>query len=471
MFKLAIHSHILLNTEPPIFVDGLKKHLIVFNVVGLESSNVFAENLPNIQQIAERGTYCPVTPVFPAVTSTVQASLLTGKYPNEHGIISNGKYDRTNYTVSFWDQESSLVEANRIWDFLSDGVSGNVKSAVLFWQNTLYAKSDVVVTPKPIHLENGMIMWCYSRPPGFYEEVLRPKLGEFQLTSYWGPLASSKSTEWIAGATEVTFETQRPAILFTYFPHVDYSAQRFGKNSKEVKEDLVKADNLIGQCIESVKKLDLFDYTDFVVLSEYPFSDVDGSVNLNQLLRDGGFLQVRQIGGFEYIDFEYSDAFAMVDHQVAHIYVKIPAQFDRVKNFLDTIPGIDKVLSTKSEKHKYQIDHPKSGDLIAISEKNKWFTYYWWYDHDKAPPFATTVDIHRKPGYDPVELFFDHHKKTIPIDPSLVRSSHGRPLQLDSGNTSSVFITSIKDETVNSLSTKDSVTTAELGSYLIESYT
>ena len=180
MFELAISFEYSLNTEPPIFVDGLKKHLLVFSVVGLESSNVFAENLPNIQQIAERGAYCPVTPVFPAVTSTVQASLLTGKYPNEHGIISNGKYDRTNYTVSFWDQESSLVEANRIWDFLNGGVSGSVNSAVLFWQNTLYAKSDVVVTPKPIHLVNGMIMWCYSRPPGFYEEVLRPKLGEFQ---------------------------------------------------------------------------------------------------------------------------------------------------------------------------------------------------------------------------------------------------------------------------------------------------
>jgi predicted AlkP superfamily pyrophosphatase or phosphodiesterase len=448
----------------------LKKHLIVFNVVGLESSNVFAENLPNIQQIAEQGAYRPVTPVFPAVTSTVQASLLTGKYPNEHGIISNGTYDRLNYSVSFWDQDSSLVETRRIWDIINGNVSGEVKSAVLFWQNTLYAKSDVVVTPKPIHLENRMIMWCYSRPPSFYEDVLKPKLGEFQLATYWGPFASSKSTEWIAGATEVTFETQRPSILFTYFPHVDYSAQRFGKNSREVKDDLVKADNLIGRCIERVKKLDLFDYTEFVILSEYPFSDVEGFINLNQLLRDEGFLQVRQIGGYEFIDFEYSDAFAMVDHQVAHIYVKLPVQIDQVKKYLDKVPGIDKVLSTGSEKHEYQIDHPKSGDLIAISEKNRWFTYYWWYDPVLAPPYATTVDIHRKPGYDPVELFFDHHKKSIPLDASLVRSSHGRPMQSDSSDSSSIFITSKKDQRVNSLLAKASITSAELGSYLIETY-
>lgn len=440
-------------------------------MVGLDSSNVFAGHLPNIQNISEQGAYCPVTPVFPAVTSTVQASLSTGKYPNEHGVISNGRYDRSNYSVSFWDQDSSLVQSPRIWDILNGEASGEVKSAVLFWQNTLYAKSDVVVTPKPIHLENNMLMWCYSRPPSFYEEVLRPKLGEFQLSTYWGPLASSKSTEWIAGASEVTFKTQRPTILFTYFPHVDYSAQRFGKNSREVKEDLVKADNLIGKFIETAKRLGLSDHTEFVVLSEYPFSDVEGYINLNRLLRDEGYLHVRKIGGYEFIDFEYSDAFAMVDHQVAHIFVKSPSQIDKVNKYLSNIPGVDKVLSTSSGKHEYRVDHLNSGDLIAISEKNKWFTYYWWYDPVNAPPFATTVDIHRKPGYDPVELFIDRHKKSIPLDASLVRSSHGRPLQSDVGDPSSIFITNRKDERVNSLIANNCISSADLGSYFIESYT
>lgn len=439
--------------------------------MGLESSNIFSQNLPSIQQIAEMGSFCEITPVFPAVTSTVQASLLTGKYPTEHGIISNGTYDRQNYSVSFWDQDSSLVKAHRIWDLLDGSSIGNVRSAVLFWQNTLHAKSDIVVTPKPIHLENGIIMWCYSRPPGFYEEVLKPELGEFQLPTYWGPLASSKSSEWIAAATDITFETQRPSILFTYFPHVDYSAQRFGKNSREVKDDLVKADSLIGSSIEKVKRLGLFDRTEFVILSEYSFSDVVGSVDLNRALRDEGFLRVRQIGGYEFIDFEYSDAFAMVDHQVAHIYVKLPDKIDLVKKCLNRITGIDMVLSTENEKHEYQINHANSGDLIAVSDKDKWFTYYWWYDSAMAPPFATTVDIHRKPGYDPVELFFDQSKKSIPLDAGLVKSSHGRPLHLDNGDTFPLFITSRKDETASSLMEKDSVTSAELGSYLIESYT
>ena len=452
-------------------MEDVHKHLIVFNVVGLESDNVFSQNLPNIQKVAEQGSCCRIRPVFPAVTSTVQASLLTGKYPNEHGIISNGIYDRANYSVSFWDQDSSLVKAPRIWDLLNRGSTGDVRSAVLFWQNTLYSKSDIVVTPKPIHLESGMIMWCYSRPQGFYEEFLKPNLGEFQLATYWGPLASSKSTEWIAGATDVTFETQRPSMLFTYFPHVDYTAQRFGKNSMEVKDDLVKADDLIGNSIEKVKKLGLLDQTEFVILSEYSFNDVKGFIDLNRLLREQGFLRVRQIGGYEFIDFEYSDAFAMVDHQVAHIYVNSQVKVDQVKKCLDGIPGIDKILSTEREKFEYQINHTRSGDLIAISDKNKWFTYYWWYDPAMAPPFVTTVDIHRKPGYDPVELFLDHSKKSIPLDASLVKSSHGRPLQWDNGDPSPIFITSRREEDVNNLLKKGSITSADLGSYFIESNT
>jgi predicted AlkP superfamily pyrophosphatase or phosphodiesterase len=451
----------------PVIVNDLKKHLIVCNVVGLESSHIFSEKLPNIQKIADQGAYCSVMPVFPAVTSTVQASLLTGKYPNRHGIISNGTYDRSNFSVSFWEQSSSLVESPRIWDILKKNHAADLRTCVLFWQNTLYANSDIILTPRPIHLENRTIMWCYSKPPGYYEYEIIPRLGDFDLSYYWGPLASSKSSEWIAAATVDTFEKQRPSLLLTYFPHVDYSAQRFGKTSSEVREDLLKSDTLVGKIIEKVKGLGLYDSTEFVILSEYPFNDVTGFIDLNRLLRDEGLIKVRQIGGYEFIDLEYSEAFAMVDHQVAHIYVKNSEFIELTKRILHRTPGIDAVLSTVDDKHEYLIDHPRSGDLIAISERNKWFTYYWWYDDNLAPPFAHAVDIHRKPGYDPLELFFDQKKRSIPLDPSLVKSSHGHLPGLDSKVSSSVFITSNKDDRVASILTRDSVTSADIGSYLI----
>jgi predicted AlkP superfamily pyrophosphatase or phosphodiesterase len=401
---------------------------ILVDVVGLEQEHLDSGLLPNIARVIENGEVAKLEPTFPAVTCSVQASILSGKYPREHGIIANGLYDRSTYSVSFWEQPNSLVQAQRVWDTIKQ--KNGTKTAVLFWQNTLYANSDVVVTPRPIHLDDKMVMWCYSKPLGYYEK-LKEKLGEFNLASYWGPLASPKSSEWIANAAEYTLENERPNFLFVYIPHVDYSAQRFGKRAMQVRDDLKKADEIVGKLVQKSSDLGIRDQTQFVILSEYAFNDVNGAVPLNIILRDAGLLSVRTIQENEYLDFEYSKAFAMVDHQVAHIYVKEGYE-NNAKKALETSSGVHRILDS-SDKKDLAIDHERSGELIAISAKDKWFSYYWWYDESKAPDFARRVDIHRKPGYDPVELFIDPKTKSIPLDTSLVKGSHGRPIDLQTG--------------------------------------
>jgi predicted AlkP superfamily pyrophosphatase or phosphodiesterase len=398
---------------------------ILLDVVGLEQKHLDSGLLPSIAKITENGEVGKLEPTFPAVTCTVQASILSGKYPREHGIISNGLYDRSAFNVSFWEQSSSLVRSQRVWDIVRQ--KNNLKTAVLFWQNTMYANSDIVVTPRPIHLDDKMIMWCYSKPIGYYEQ-LKEKFGEFNLASYWGPLASSKSSEWIANAAEYTLERERPNFLFVYIPHVDYSAQRFGKGGVQVRDDLKKADEIVGRLVQKATTLGIRDEIQFVILSEYNFNDVNGAVPLNLVLRDAGLLSIRTIQEKEYLDFEYSKAFAMVDHQVAHIYIKNGYEKE-ARSVLETTSGVDMVLEGNGKKD-LAIDHERSGDLIAIAAKDKWFSYYWWYDEGKAPDFAHKVDIHRKPGYDPVELFIDPKTKSIPLDTSLVKGSHGRPVNL-----------------------------------------
>lgn len=403
---------------------------ILLDVVGLEQKHLDSGLVPNIAKIIENGEAAKLEPTFPAVTSTVQASILSGKYPREHGIIANGFYDRNTYSVLFWEQPSSLVQAQRVWDTVKQ--KNSKKTAVLFWQNTMYANSDIVVTPRPIHLDDKMVMWCYSKPMGYYEK-LKQKLGEFNLASYWGPLASSRSSEWIENAAEYTLESERPNFLFVYIPHVDYSAQRFGKGSTQVRDDLKKADEIVGRLAQKATDLGIRDETQFVIVSEYEFNDVNGAAPLNLMLRDAGLLSIRTIQEKEYLDFEYSKAFAMVDHQVAHIYVKKGFEGE-TRKVLEATPGVDRILDGRS-KRELGIDHERSGDLVAISARDKWFSYYWWYDESRAPDFARKVDIHRKPGYDPVELFIDQTTKSIPLDARLVKGSHGRPpdLQTDEG--------------------------------------
>jgi predicted AlkP superfamily pyrophosphatase or phosphodiesterase len=413
------------------------KYSILVDVVGLEEKQLDSGLLPNVAKIAENGEIAKLEPTFPAVTSTVQASLLSGKYPREHGIISNGLYDRNTYNVSFWEQSSSLVQSQRIWDTVRKN-NGN-KTAVLFWQNTMYANSDIVVTPRPIHLDDKMVMWCYSKPVGYYEK-LKEKLGEFNLASYWGPLASPKSSEWITNAAEYTLESERPNFLFVYIPHADYSAQRFGKGAVQVRDDLKKADELVGRLVQKVIDLGIREETQFIILSEYAFNNVNGAVPLNLVLRDADLLSIRTIQEKEYLDLEYSKAFAMVDHQVAHIYVKNGYERE-TRKVLENTKGVETILDSSGKK-ELAIDHERSGELIAISTKDRWFSYYWWHDESRAPDFARKVDIHRKPGYDPVELFIDHKTKSIPLDASLIKGSHGRPPDLQTGEGLALYASS-----------------------------
>jgi predicted AlkP superfamily pyrophosphatase or phosphodiesterase len=429
------------------------KHIIVLDIVGLDVSHVNSGLMPAISEIANKGQYGYMKPVFPAVTSTVQTSILSGKYPNEHGIISNGLYDRENLQVQFWEQSSKLVQADRIWDILKRE-NNTIKTSVLFWQNTMFANSDYVITPRPIHLENGQVdMWCYSRPPNYYEEVVQ-SIGEFDLFSYWGPFASFKSSEWIAKSVEYTLQKYNPNLLFAYLPQLDYTSQKFGKDSNEVKQDLRKIDKIIDTIIKKVEEMGKAEETEFIFFSEYAFNNVNDGLSINKILRENGLLYTRTINNKEYIDFEYSKAFAMVDHQIANIYVNNFDDINKIKKELENISGIENVYGER-EKQQMKINHPRSGELIAISTKDKWFNYHWWYENDKAPTFTKTVDIHRKPGYDPLELFIDPQKKSISFETKMIKGSHGRPYNVETGEGLSAYISSKKIENAQSDSFKD----------------
>jgi predicted AlkP superfamily pyrophosphatase or phosphodiesterase len=435
------------------------KHVIVIDIVGLERKHISENITPNIFKISQTGETRDLETVFPAVTCTVQSSLLSGSYPEVHGIISNGLYDRQHYTVSFWEQSSNLVQADRVWDTIK--MHGSVsKTAVLFWQNTIYSNADLVLTPRPLHMDDRMIMWCYSKPPGFYEKLIE-KIGKFDLTWYWGPLVSKKSSEWIEKATEFVLENEKPSILFTYIPHLDYSFQKNGTSYKVLKDDLKFVDDLVGRLVKKVSDMGMLEDTQFIIFSEYGFTDVNSDISLNSIFRENGLLEVREIEQTEYLDLEYSKAFAMVDHQIAHIYVK-ENQTNQVRKILEGIKGVDMILDNNL-KQKMRVNHPRSGDIIAVSTKDKWFSYYWWFDPDKAPSFAKKVDIHRKPGYDPVELFFDPNTNSIPLDGKLVRGSHGR-IQPQGESATPVYVSNIKN--ISETKNGDNLRIITVGQYL-----
>ena len=369
-------------------------------MVGL-TRRLIGEHTPRIAAFMESGRARDVRPVLPGVTCTAQATYLTGKLPAEHGIVGNGWYFKEECEVKFWRQSNHLVQSHKIWDTLRSEDPG-FTCANMFWWYNMYSSVDYSVTPRPNYLADGRkIPDAYSHPPGLRDE-LQKELGTFPLFHFWGPRTTIRSSRWIADASMYTDAKFDPTLTLIYLPHLDYNLQRYGLDFEKISVDLREIDAVVG---------DLLDYyqgqgTKVVLLSEYGITDVNRPVHLNRLFRNKGWLGLRTERGLELMDAGASEVFAVADHQIAHIYVKDPAMISQVKRLLEDTPGVGEVLAGEDLKAA-GLSHPRCGDLVAVSDSDSWFSYYFWEDDGKAPDFARTVDIHKKPGYDPVELFTD----------------------------------------------------------------
>ena len=376
---------------------------LVILVVGL-TPKLVGQFTPNIAALAARGALRPLETVTPAVTCTVQATLATGLPPSGHGAVANGWYFRDLKEVLLWRQPNSLLQGEKIWD-AGKARDPGFTCAKLFWWYNMYSTADYSATPRPMYPADGRkIPDHYAHPPELHDE-LDAKLGRFPLFTFWGPTASIRSSAWITDATLHVMETRRPTLTLTYLPHLDYDLQKFGPDldHPEVRQSLRDIDALVGKLVAAADA----EGRRVLVVSEYGITPVRDAIHINRALREAGLIAVRpEEHGREILDAGASAAFAMSDHQLAHVYVNDRARRAEVKALIEGLDGVEAVWDEEG-KRANGLDHPRSGELVAISRPDRWFSYYYWLDEAKAPDFAPTVDIHRKPGYDPVELFLD----------------------------------------------------------------
>jgi predicted AlkP superfamily pyrophosphatase or phosphodiesterase len=377
--------------------------VLVLLAVGLSPALV-GEHTPNLRRLAARGAMRPLRPVTPAVTCTVQSTLVTGLMPAGHGAVANGWYFRDLSEVWLWRQSNRLVAGERIWE------AGKKRDpaftcAKMFWWYNMYSSADWSATPRPMYPADGRkIPDHYAHPQELHGE-LDAKLGTFPLFKFWGPLTDISSTEWIARASLHVMETRDPTLTLAYLPHLDYNLQRLGPDlaHPRVQQDLRELDAVCGTLIDFAAATK----REVIVVSEYGITPVTDAVHVNRALREAGFVKVRpEEHGREVLDPGASAAFAVADHQVAHVYVNDEGRISAVRALLEKLDGVETVLDGEG-KRAYGLHHERSGELVAISRPDRWFSYYYWLDDRRAPDFARTVDIHRKPGYDPVELFVD----------------------------------------------------------------
>ena len=409
----------------------------VLNIVGL-SESLLGPHTPELRAFAEKNGRQSYKPAFPAVTCTAQSSILTGTPPSEHGIVGNGWYDRESAEVRFWKQSNHIVRGEKLWEKLRREIPG-FTCAKLFWWYNMHSSADFSITPRPLYPADGRKVFdIHTQPMGLRNELKRD-LGEFPFTSFWGPAAGIASSEWISASAKWVEEKHSPTLSLVYLPHLDYCLQKDGPGSPVVVTELEKIDRVAGGLIRFYENRGVR----VLVLSEYGISPVSRPIHLNRLFRKKGWLSLKNELGRETLDCGGCRAFAVADHQIAHVYVNDPAITDEVRDLLESTPGIDEVRMPSEG-----IAAGRAGDFIAIATPDAWFTYYFWDDDALAPDYARTIDIHRKPGYDPCELFIDPALKlprlriakfllkkklglrglleVIPLDASLVKGSHGR---------------------------------------------
>jgi predicted AlkP superfamily pyrophosphatase or phosphodiesterase len=378
------------------------KDTLVILVVGLTPS-LIGENTPTLKRLAEAGGMRPLTTHLPAVTCTSQSTLVTGLPPAEHGAVANGWYFRDMSEVWLWRQSNKLIAGEKIWE-AGKKRDPDFTCAKMFWWYNMYATADWSATPRPMYPADGRKIPDHYAHPMALRDELSAKFGMFPLFKFWGPLTDNSSSDWIAKATEHVMETREPTLTLCYLPHLDYNLQRVGPipDHPKIAQDLREVDENCRLMVEHAERTG----KQVMICSEYGITATTDAVHINRALRQAGLIAVKVEMGRELLDPGASAAFAVADHQLAHVYVADPARVAEVKALIEGLDGVDMVLDAEGQR-VHEINHERAGELVAVSKADRWFSYYYWLDEDKAPDFAPTVDIHRKPGYDPVELFLD----------------------------------------------------------------
>jgi len=402
----------------------MSKHVVLLSIPGLREKDL--AGMPNLRRLTAGGEIAELVPSFPCVTCPVQANMTTGRPPRDHGVVGNGFYWRDRKRFEMWTSPNDCIERPQIWDLLYHHASG-LTSAVWFPLHSKGCEAEWVCTPAPIHNPDGSeSLWCYTRPTELYG-TLRDELGHFPLQHFWGPMANVKSSGWIIDSAIHAARAVRPDFFYIYLPHLDYAAQRTGPDTAAAGAAVAELDALLGKLVDAFGEAYDEDLL-WLAAGEYAIVPVDHVTFPNRVLREAGLLAIREKDDGEHLDPAGSRAWALADHQFSHVFIADgdPHLTAKVVDLFRGRPGIAEVLAP-DQRSRYNLDHARSGEVVLISTPNSWQAYYYWLSDDRAPEFARTVDIHRKPGYDPVELHFDAAAKSIPLDASLVKGSHGAP--------------------------------------------
>jgi len=433
------------------------KQLCLIEVPGL-TRRMVEEHAPKLLAASKQGQLATLQPDLPALTISGHASLLTGTPASQHGIVGNGWFDREENVVKFWPQSERLVHGETIWEAARERHNG-FRTLKHFWWPGMASSADIHTNVRPVYFADGRkAPDIYANQPGLAKKI-QDRFGTFPMFQFWGPGVNIRSSQWIADTAKFLFDEFQPDLSLVYLPHLDYKQQTVGPDDPSMADEVRQLDDVAYDLIEHLQRQSV----EFVLVSSYHMNQVNLPIEINRVLRRGGWLKVSRNAAGELIDYGMSQAFAVADHQIAHVYVADSGVKSEVATRLNELDGVDRVLDA-DQQTELDLAHERAGDLVVLAKPNAWFTYYYWEDEALAPDFARTIAIHAKPGYDPCEMLFDERLRfpklavatrllrkrlgmrytmdVISLNPNLIRGSHG--LQPTNEKDAPVWLSSAK---------------------------
>lgn len=375
----------------------MTRKLLVLNVATLHPAAVRAHT-SHLRGLAESGSLRDLQTAFPSLSCSSHATMLTGQPPSAHGIVGNGWYDRDYAKIFMWQRSSHMVGGETLWEAARKRQPG-LRCANLFWRYCADSSCDTIVTERPAYWASGRKTFDFHTTPAGLHDELKARFGNLPFQRFWGPMAGVGSTQWILNVAHHIMSQQAPELLLVYAPFLDYDAERFGPQSPQWIQALQRMDREVVFLLEAARA----EGRDIAIVSDYGWCAVQRPILINRALRQAGLLEVERLPNGERLEAGSSRAFAVVDNQVAHVYVANREDLASVRTLLEDLDGVDQVLDRDGQA-ALGIDHARSGDLVAISDASSWFAYPYWLEPEAAPDFEHCIAIFDKIGWDPTEI-------------------------------------------------------------------
>ena len=409
---------------------SISDHVVLVSIPGLRPRDL--RHMPGLRSLVAAGDQAPLVPSFPCASWPVQANLLTGQLPRRHGVIASGCYHRQQGDVELWNSSSDIVSAPMIWDTLRDH-HPELISAAWFPMVAGSCRSNYVCSTQSHYLQQPDEQDACDTRPGQLYNTLRHELGSIPQADAGQTEMQFDTSAWMARSASRVAHSVQPHLFYLSFSHLLETAQQHGPDSPNTRDALAELDRALGILIDGFQSAYEGRNLLWLVTSEFVITPVDHVSYPNRRLREAGLLEVKNLADGEHLDLDNSLAWAFVDHQYAHVYVKDSTSsiIREVTRLFTREAGIDQVLCGP-ELADLHLDHPRSGEVVLISSPNSWQAYYWWMEDAHAPQFARqpTGSI-MKPAIDPLELYADRRDGTIPLNTKLIQGSYGAPASTD----------------------------------------